>query len=214
MNRHDTRQHRQFSSTGALVDTVTRIEKWTALDAAGDWLKLHQFALEWTQDQPDNPLAWQSLGGALRKLRRPSEAITALRRGIALAPPATVEIFGRRPAGPLWFNLAHAYVEAGDNDRAKAAFKEAARIDPAVAEIWNDLGVVCLNTNDAPGAIDAFRQAVKLDPKSVTGLKNLGLVYAMCGDEEGVRAVHQQLLALDARAAKEFVAMARQLMSN
>jgi tetratricopeptide (TPR) repeat protein len=196
------------------VDTLDRIQTWVNLDAMGEWTRLHEFALEWITNQPTNPLAWQAFGTALRKLRRPSDAIAAFTQGIAVAPPPPLELFGRRPAGPLWFNLAHAYVEAGEADLAKAAFREAARIDPSVAEIWNDLGVVCMNSSDVPAALEAFTRAVKLDGNNVNNLKNLGTVYALCKIDEGVRFVYQQLLPLDRKAALDFLSQATQLMSK
>lgn len=194
---------------------LENLETAARLEQRNEWQELLEFSKQWVSEEPENFFAWQSMGVALRKLNRPAEAIPVFRRGLEFAPPHPIDFMGKpMSAGPLWYSLGHTYSEMGNAELSIEAFKEAARIDPKVADIWNDLGVVYVNNNDYKGAFEAFKKAVGVDPANTNSLKNLGIVYAICGVEQGVSQVHQMLLRLDAKAAKEFLAESKQILSN
>lgn len=197
------------------MDTTTQIRTAAKLEANGEWQKLQRFSAEWVTGQPNNLLAWQSLGMALRNLGRLDEAIDAYTKGLRVVPKERIEFLGKPlTAGPLLFGLAHVHAQAGNHEVAKSFFKEAALVDPSVVDIWNDLGVVCMNSNDTAGAFEAFKKAVSLDARNVNSLRNLGVVYALCKVDEGVRFIHQKLATLDAPTAKAFMAQAKKLQAG
>ena len=194
---------------------LQNLETAARLEQKNRWQELLEFSKQWVSDEPENVFAWQAMGDALRKLNRPAEAIPAFRRGIELASPLPIDFMGKpMSAGPLWYRLGHAYSEFGNAELSIKAFKEAARIDPKVADIWNDLGVVCVKNNDYKSAFEAFRNAVAVDPKNINSLNNLGTVYAICGVEQGVSQVHQILSRLDAKAAREFLENSKKVLSD
>jgi Flp pilus assembly protein TadD len=197
------------------VDTIELIQKAATLEAAGNWQTLHAFSKAWVCSQPNNLLAWQSLGTAARRLGNSEEAIAAFKQGISVAPPEPFDFFGKTlTSGPLLFNLAHTYAEAGSIDLAKATFREAGRVDPNTVAIWNDLGVVCMNNQDAFGAFEAFKKAVSIDDGNINSLRNLGILYAFSNNQDGVRFVHRRLADLDVRAANDFLQQAVQLQAT
>ncbi len=197
------------------MDTLEYIEAAAKLETAGDWQGLHEFATRWVHEQPNSLFAWQSLGNALRNLGKMKDAIAAYKQGIVVAPREPIDFFGKRlTAGSLWFSLAHVHADQGNYELAKAAFREAATIDPNVVDIWNDLGVVCMNSRDTKGAFDAFMQAVTIDGTNINSLKNLGAVYAICKMEDCVQTIHQILLRLDPAQAALFLTKAKQLLAQ
>lgn len=194
---------------------LEKLEAASNFEKKNQWRELLVFSEQWVVDEPENFFAWQAMGEALRKLGRPAEAIPVFLKGLEVTPPHPVDFMGKMlSAGPLWYRLAHAYSEIGKTDLSIEAFNEAARIDPKVADIWNDLGVVYVNKNDYKGAFEAFKKAVDVDPTNTNSLKNVGIIYAMCGVEQGVTQIHQMLSKLDSKAAKDFLAQAQQLLSN
>lgn len=194
---------------------LENLEAAAKLEKKNKWHELLEFSKQWVIEEPGNFFAWQAMGDALRKLDRPAEAIPVFRKGLEVAPPRPIDFMGKPvSAGPLWYRLAHAYSALGNAELSIEAFKEAARIDPMVADIWNDLGVAYVNNNDYGGAFEAFKTAVFADPANTNSLTNLGIVYARCGVEQGIGQVHQMLSRLDAKAAKDFLAQAKQIRAN
>lgn len=194
---------------------LANLETAAKLEQKNKWHELLEFSSQWIAEEPENFLAWQAMGDALRKLNRSAEAIPVFRKGLDVAPPCPVDFMGKAmSAGPLWYRLGHAYSELGETDLSIEAFKEAARIDPMIADIWNDLGMVYVNNNDYKGAFEAFKKAVSADSANTNSLKNLGIVYAICGVEQGIAQVHQMLSKLDVKAAKDFLVQAQQILSN
>ncbi|MDD1014310.1 tetratricopeptide repeat protein [Pseudomonas rubra] len=194
---------------------LENLELAAKFEKNNQWRELLNFSNQWVVEEPENVFAWQAMGDALRKLGRPAEAIAILCKGIEFAPPHPVDFMGKvLSAAPLWYRLAHAYSESGKFELSIEAFKEAARIDPMATDIWNDLGVAYANNNDYKGAFEAFKKAVDADPTNTNSIKNLGLVYAKCGVEQGVSHAHSMLLKLNTSSAKEFLAQAKDLLSN
>ena len=194
---------------------LERLEKAAALERKSAWSELLSFCTEWSAEEPLNPLPWQGIGDAQRKLGNPREAVATYLKGLDVAPPQPMELLGN-VLGPLWYRLGQTYGELGETQNSIRAFNEAAQVDPGVADIWNDLGVAYCNLTpiDAKSASEAFRMAIKLDPTNLNSLKNLGIVYAMCDMQQGVTQVHQELSKLNARAARDFLEQANQILAR
>lgn len=58
-----------------------------ALQQRGDWNGLRDLADRWTKAEPANAGAWTDLGVAYDRLGRPSDAVAAYERALALSPP-------------------------------------------------------------------------------------------------------------------------------
>lgn len=192
------------------------LEKAAKLEKSGDWKEMLIFCKEWAAEEPQNHCAWQGIGDSLRKLGKPAEAITMYRKGLDVAPSHPADIGGIFSAGPLWYRLGHAFSELGDHHKAIEAFLEATKIDPGVADIWNDLGVVYINMTprDTKAAYDALVKAISVDPKNTNSLKNLGIVYAMCDSEQGVNQIHQMLSNIDKSVAYDFLRQAKDILAS
>ncbi len=78
----------------------------------------------------------------------------------------------------------HAFIQgralegAGDIDGAVAAFRRAAELDPAAADIWAELAGLYARRNRADDALEAGRAALERDPDNEEAHRILGLVYA------------------------------------
>lgn len=79
------------------------------------------------------------------------------------------------------FQLGLAFAEAGEDGHASAAFRAALALQPAHAEAWNNLGVLC----DVPGPI---RHAVRMSPGRADYHSNLAHALLSAGrHQEGFR---------------------------
>jgi Tfp pilus assembly protein PilF len=70
----------------------------------------------------------------------------------------------------------------GDLAGALADFEEAARLDPASAELRNNCGVLRRALGDLDGALAAFEEALRCNPRSAEAFNNRGVVRLMRGD--------------------------------
>jgi tetratricopeptide (TPR) repeat protein len=92
-------------------------------------------------------------------------------------------------ADPAYAALTKAYsaLEAHDYDPAIAAFREAARLSPARADIRKNLAYALLRTGDSTAARAAFGEAMRLDPNDFhTALEYAFLCYE-AGNEAPAR---------------------------
>lgn len=182
------------------------------------WNELLEFSEKWVIDEPRNFFAWQAKGDALRNLGMLEEAISVFRIGLDVIPLESFDFMGKpTTSARLWYRLGNTYRELGDVQLSIEALKEAARIDPMVADIWNDLGIAYLNSNDHQNhhkAFKAFKKSVSIEPENQNSLKNLGIVYAGFGVEDGVNTVYQMLSTLNPSFAKEFLIEANKRLSK
>jgi len=126
-----------------------------------------------TELTPDDASAWNDLGGALRGLGRPEEAIAALEKAVAL-----------QPGNPFYrLELGMAYGESGRYADAEKCHSEVAAIDPELKRWPSHPGVIALiklaharwKQGQAVRALEALRPAIPL----VAGiLRDLG-AYSM-----------------------------------
>ena len=71
--------------------------------------------------------------------------------------------------------------EAGDLQRASAAYRKAVAVYPIYAEAYNDLGVVLESMGDLPHAEEAYKTALRLKPELAGAHSNLALLYEESG---------------------------------
>lgn len=175
-----------------MVYNLDRILQAARIEGRGDWTGLLVFCQGWVEIEPLNCLAWQGVGDSYRKLAQPEKAIAAYRKGLEVAPPNPVKFLGRTiSSAPIWFGLGHALFNLRQLDNASAAFREATRIEPGEATLWNDLGVVCQAQNDYKGATSAFDMAVKLDPHNKSFKNNRNAMQTLVDSQAGFLSARQ-----------------------
>jgi len=89
--------------------------------------------------------------------------------------------------------------QAHQNDRARAAFQEAARLAPRDERPHEELGFLDINEHRAAEALEEFKQAVRDDPDSPAAQLGLATAYQQTGDLAKAR---QTLGALEALLGK------------
>ena len=88
---------------------------------------------------------------------------------------------------------------------ALAALKEAAAVDPTVANYRDTLGVVYLDLGRPDLAIEQLHKAVELDPRLADAHFHLGTAYAESRRWEDAVASYRSALALPTLAIPDFV---------
>lgn len=100
------------------------------------------------------------------------------------------------------FVLARRYHRSGNLDHAIGLYREAARLEPANANVQNDLGIALHARGKRSDAETAYRRAVALEPFSFTAHLNLALFLR--AQNRAVEASQEFFLARqNARAAAE-----------
>jgi Flp pilus assembly protein TadD len=80
-----------------------------------------------------------------------------------------------------WNEQGFAHREAGEEERAEAAFKEAVRLEPASAAGHNNLGRLYFVQGRYEEAVESFERAAELRPSGAGIYRNLGASYARLG---------------------------------
>jgi len=138
---------------------------------------------------PGNVVAWLDAGRAYVGLGRYTEAETALRQAVALAPKqltchlALVDFYAGQP-----------HLAAGPGLTAARAAADLAPQDPSAREA---LGWMYLLAGDLPQAALHLRSALQLDPDRASAHFRLGLLYRAQGDWAAARAEFLRTIDLD-----------------
>lgn len=79
------------------------------------------------------------------------------------------------------FELANWYVEAGDEEKAKASFERALELNPKFVEALVNLGGLYSDMGKQDDAVTYFQKALALDPTDCKARSNLGNAYYAMG---------------------------------
>ncbi|HBL17778.1 MAG: hypothetical protein A2X36_11295 [Elusimicrobia bacterium GWA2_69_24] len=99
-------------------------------------------------------------------------------------------------------NLANAYYDRGDFDRALEHYRAALAIDPSYAGSYTNLGNIYLARGDDSAAFGWYQKAVAVNP-TIAGLHvNLGNIYYRRGEPDRALAEFRQAARLDPNYAE------------
>ncbi|HUX45648.1 MAG TPA: tetratricopeptide repeat protein [Terracidiphilus sp.] len=116
--------------------------------------------------------------------------------------PAHTTLVPLRPPTPEEIGdslMAHKRYQA-----AITAFKNAirdTREKPALATLWNKLGIAYQMMFNLDEATDCYRKSLRLDPHNMNVLNNLGTVYDSKKDYKGAIRMYRKALKVDPRSA-------------
>ena len=146
---------------------VQWLNRAAALESAKGWKGLQALSERWIRAEPQNEVAWFSLGEADTYLGQYAQAIEADRSALQIDP--------RNDS--TWNNLGNAYDDAGQYAQAIEAERQALKINPRDADAWNNLGTAYDHAGQHAQAIEAERQALKINPQDADAWGNLGVAY-------------------------------------
>lgn len=132
-----------------------------------------------------------------RKDRRQQQAQNRTGAAASGAPP---QVPGAGPAA--LFAQAGAAFQAGRLAEAEQLLRQTLQLDPASADVYNALGMVCGQKGAAREAREHFRKAVALRPGSADFANNLGIAELNSGDLEGAARSFEKAVALNPSLAQ------------
>lgn len=148
-----------------IADASLRIYRATKDKAA---LQRAQSAAEEAERlNPNLPEVHASLGSIYGAVGRIPEAISELKKALALAPNSD-DVLRR---------LGRAYEAAKQRDQAIAAYQQAILVNPYLATNYQFLGLTYYDLGENRKAMDALLEATKLDPGDSDGWGYLGVTY-------------------------------------
>jgi tetratricopeptide (TPR) repeat protein len=154
---------------------------------SGRYAAAAETAQAFARMHPNEPVAWQVLGGAAYYLGDVVTAGDAFER--------LVKLDKKNPEA--WNNLAMMRCEAGDLEPALEAAKRAIKLQPDMAEAHNNLGNIYRAHHDHSQAEASYRRAIELGLETPQTYCNLGSVLQEQGDHPGAREAYEQAIAID-----------------
>ena len=132
-----------------------------------DWQGLLDWCREWTKNEPNNAIAWTSLGVSYSQLKRYDDAIEAHRKALRINPEDTGALYG----------LGNTYGNLNRHNDAIEAYRQAPHINPKYAPAWHNLGTAYNGLMRYDDGVEAYRQALRINPKYAPAWFSLGLSY-------------------------------------
>lgn len=120
------------------------------------------------------------------------------RHQFTLLPAETPALNGLPPASTsppaiLAFNEGVRALKAGDNERARAKFEEAAEYDPYLRQAWIALSAVHLNLRRYQEAVEAAERAIALGSTDESVLRSRWEAYRQLGDQAKATKAREDL---------------------
>ena len=179
---------------------------------------------------PGSAEAWHGLAGALGRLRRLNDAITACDRVLAIDPlfaPAMLRrgamlgLIGRHQQAVVYLDRllmlpdqpqsfqATAHMLRGDSLRhlgqpaeAAAAYDRAIGLRPAMADAWVNRGKALRELGEFADALDSFATALEINPGHLRARNERSILLAVLSREAEAEAEARRVLAVDPRHAE------------
>ncbi len=158
----------------------------------GRWREAEQNFERAIVAMPNFTQAHLELAEARLALRDPRGAIEALQRGQRDAPNEP-ELFDRE--GQLW-------QEAGDLERAAAAYQKVAALAPKDALVRWRMGEILISQRQPDRALALFREATALDPAVADYWNSLGMVLGGGGQHDEAARAFREAVTLSPKNAQ------------
>jgi tetratricopeptide (TPR) repeat protein len=139
-----------------------------------------------SKEYPKSEWARIYLARGLIRLRRLTEAETALREALRLAPECA----------EVYFRMAVIFGLRGDQRAAVDWYRQAIERKPDMAMAYNNMGNCFLQLNDSAAAEAAFRRSVEVQPDFFEGHAALGTLYLQLGQKETAKSEFTAALKL------------------
>jgi len=127
----------------------------------GDYPKATAALARVIQRNPEDIGAWNLLGESQRQAGQPGQAVRTLERASAIGRTSFV----------TFFLLGEAYRDSNRLDRAVAAYREAARLEPDFGRAWFELGAAQVRLGERDEIPVALERLEKLDPALAVELR-------------------------------------------
>ncbi len=95
------------------------------------------------------------------------------------------------------YNIGCLLNDLGRFDGAMEAFKQAAILNPQLADAHNQLATILLNKNRNEEAVLSFQKAISIDENFLPACRNLGLAYMKMGLREDALSAFNRVLELN-----------------
>ena len=151
-----------------------------ALEAAGQPERAQTCYQQAVQAQPGHADALANLAGLLHRQQRHREAVARYAQAIAVRSDFS---------GEFWSARGISLGETGALAEAEASFREAARLQPARAQIHMDIGSVCVIQGKFDAAEVALSRAAELAPGNAYVATMLAFSRMQCCAWDGLEAL-------------------------
>ena len=121
---------------------------------------------------------------------------------VGMTPP--LEKVGTAPKADDFFIQGVDKQRKGDNKGAILAYNKAIRLNPNLAEAYNNRGIVRDELGDKPGAIDDYNLAIQFNPNYAQAYNNRGNVRNELGDKQGAIDDFNQAIKINPNYAQAF----------
>jgi tetratricopeptide (TPR) repeat protein len=162
-----------------------------ALMDIGNYEAALRVAREWVQAAPTDALPRHALGRAYASLKRPDEAVMALRSATKLNPELI----------RAWLDLGAAYAAAGDDENALAAYGAALRVDGQSAEAHRGRGVALTALHRYDEAVEELHRAIDIDRTDDAAWEALAVAHATEGRLDVAAAACRKGLKLNPQSS-------------
>lgn len=106
-------------------------------------------------------------------------------------------------SGHHWFNYGFLLEEAGEWERAEAAFRRATELSPQLDRAWYGLGLVLIRLQRLDEAVAALKRNTQLQPMSPYGWYQLARVHVDRQEPEEARRIIRHLQRFEPKVAAQ-----------
>jgi tetratricopeptide (TPR) repeat protein len=131
--------------------------------------------------------AHNNRGSLLLSEGRSDEAIAAFEEALRQDPSFA----------PVKVNLARAWLQKRDFERAQAILEEVLEQRPHSPDVENLIGNILMERGDLPGAEARFRRSVRLNPNFTDGHNSLGILFERTGRLPEAERAYRQVARID-----------------
>jgi tetratricopeptide (TPR) repeat protein len=173
-------------------------------DSRGDSVSPVALWTRYSSFFPDDPRGYSNALDYLKSLPAPdADSVMAVYDRWYSRDPLNPEL--RREYASYCLAAGNAAFAAGANERARASYERAIRLDPRSAAAFNNLGSVLAEGGKTDSALAMFSKAVEIDPGYAAALYNLGQAYSDLGDRRRATDAMRRAAALGSAEAEEFL---------